>query len=450
MFGKGNQNEQQIRRRNLDYVLAGAAALLSLIGFSVIISAVSGLGFAVDVVRTHLIALPIAFCAFMFGWLFNYQIYSEQYKALYVFILLLLGAVLLFGVVMRGSNSWFRFGFISFQPTEICRIAAILVASAFLARRRNSASEFKTLFYLGLLILPIFILIMRQPDFSSIVVTAPALLILLYTAGFNSFYFVLVFLFVLFAGFFPVVWTYINMTPKVAQNNILLYAISQLLHNWLYIAGFCGAVLFICWLIWWFAKQLRLRLAPVFVFIVAGAVLAGFFGGWFVYNHMKPYQRKRIETFLAPQSDPKGAGYNVLQAQIAMGSGGVLGKGYFSGTQSRLGFVPERHTDFILAVLGEERGLLGTLTVLLLYIILLWRTAQAAALSSDYFGYLVCCGIFGIFFVYMIFNFGMLIGIVPVAGIPLPFISYGGSNLVASAWALGIVESVYRRRLSII
>mgnify|MGYP003590994321 CR=1 FL=1 len=133
-----------------------------------------------------------------------------------------------------------------------------------------------------------------------------------------------------------------------------------------------------------------------------------------------------------------------------MGSGGIAGKGVFSGTQSRLGFVPERHTDFVLAVLGEETGLMGMLTVLGLYILILWRTALIATLSSDRYGYLVCCGIFGIFLTYMMVNFGMLIGIVPVAGIPLPLISYGGSNLVSSMWAFGIVESVYRRRLSII
>ncbi len=114
-----------------------------------------------------------------------------------------------------------------------------------------------------------------------------------------------------------------------------------------------------------------------------------------------------------------------------MGAGGVLGKGVFSGTQSRLGFVPERHTDFILAILGEESGLIGTLLVLGLYILILWRIVVIAQNSSDLFGYLLCSGIFAIFFVYMAFNFGMLIGIVPVAGIPLPFISYGGSSLWA-------------------
>ena len=112
--------------------------------------------------------------------------------------------------------------------------------------------------------------------------------------------------------------------------------------------------------------------------------------------------------------------------------------------------MPERHTDFILAVLGEETGLLGTLAVLFLYLLLLWRTTLTATLSSDLYGYLVCVGIFGIFFTYLIINFGMLIGLVPVAGIPLPFISYGGSHLVASMWAFGIVESIYRRRLTVV
>lgn len=198
---------------------------------------------------------------------------------------------------------------------------------------------------------------------------------------------------------------------------------------------------------WWLFRQLRIFL-PSFYFVLATAVvLAGFFAGIFVDRQMKTYQRKRVEAFLAPQSDPQGAGYNVLQAQIAMGSGGLLGKGLFSGTQSRLGFVPEKHTDFILAVVGEELGLWGTLLVLGLYLVILWRLVMIGYSASDRYGYLVCGGMFGMFFTYMLINFGMLIGIVPVAGIPLPFISYGGSNLVSSLLALGVAQSVYARRI---
>lgn len=450
MLGKLYTSEQSIKRRKLDYIILAAVSLLAAIGFFIVLSAVSGLSYGAGVIRTHVIALPVAAGAFIFGWLFNYQIYNEQCKVLYGIILAMLAAVLVFGVVSRGSNSWFKLGFISLQPAELCRIATILIAASFLSRNYQSIKEAKTLVLFALLILPIFALIMKQPDFSSIVVTAPALLLLLYAAGVNTFYFVLLMAFGFSAALFPIIWTFIALHPEIAENNAFLYAIGQMSSSWWYIAGFCAAVIAFCFAVWYALRQFRLYIAPVFVLIMSGVIIAGFFSGLFVNKQMKNYQRKRVEAFLAPNSDPKGAGYNVLQAQIAMGSGGVLGKGFFSGTQSRLGFVPERHTDFILAVLGEETGLMGTLFVLSLYIILLWRTAYIATLASDRYGYLVCCGIFSIFFVYMIFNFGMLIGIVPVAGIPLPFISYGGSNLVASMWAFGIVESVYRRRLSII
>lgn len=449
MLSKVYTSEQSIKRSKIDYIILAAVSLLAAFGFLTVLSAVSGLSYGADVVRTHIIALPVAAGAFLFGWMFDYQIYNEQYKALYVIILAMLAAVLAFGIVSRGSNSWFRLGFISLQPAELCRIATILIGSSFLVRNYQHIKEAKTLILFACLILPIFGLIMMQPDFSSIVVTAPALLILLYTAGVDIFYFMLLVAFGLSAAVFPILWTYLSLHPDIVENSLFFYITGQLSSNWLYISGFCLLIIAAGFTVLYLLRQFRLYIAPLLVLIMCGVIIAGFFSGFFVNKQMKTYQRKRVEAFLAPNSDPKGAGYNVLQAQIAMGSGGVLGKGFFSGTQSRLGFVPERHTDFILAVLGEETGLLGTLFVLSLYIILLWRTAYIATLSSDKYGYLVCCGIFGIFFVYMIFNFGMLIGIVPVAGIPLPFISYGGSNLVASMWAFGIVESVYRRRLTI-
>ena len=448
MFNK--DNNQSMKRSSIDLVILVSVILLSIIGFAIVYSALSTSPLGQNVFRTHLIALPIAAGAFVFGWLFNYQIYVEQYKKLYMFIIALLIGVLVFGVTQRGSHSWFRFGLFSFQPSEICRIATILISAAFLERNKQSIKEFKTLFWLVVILLPIFGLIMMQPDFSSIVVSAPALVVLLFAAGINLYYFGLIIAFGLAAGFFPIAWTYLGLNSDIAQNNFIAQLILNLRDNWWYVLAFCTLVVFISWLFKQFLKQFRIYVPALLVFIVAGAILAGFFSGLFVEKKMKPYQRKRVEAFLAPKSDPKGASYNILQAQIAMGSGGVFGKGLFSGTQSRLGFVPERHTDFILAVLGEETGLFGTLGVLFLYLLLLWRTTITATLSSDLYGYFVCMGIFGIFFTYLIINFGMLIGLVPVAGIPLPFISYGGSNLVASMWAFGIVESVYRRRLTMV
>lgn len=431
----------------MDWLLFGAMAGLALLGALCIMSAVNAVSLSNAVVRTHLIALPLGFAAFLAAWKFNYQIFDEQWKPLYGVILALLVGVLLFGTYQRGSKSWFVLPFFSMQPAEICRVLTILAAAAFLDRQGRRIRDMRTMVLLGALVLPIFGLIMLQPDFSSIVITFPALLVLLYCAGVNVFYLALVAAFAACAGFFTVAWTYLYLHPGL-RDYAVLEVFYRLASAPLYMGGFALALALAAYAAWWLFKQLRVFL-PSFYFVLATlVVLAGFFAGVFVDHQMKPYQRKRVEAFLAPQSDPQGASYNVLQAQIAMGSGGVLGKGLFSGTQSRLGFVPEKHTDFILAVVGEELGLWGTLLVLGLYLLILWRVAVVAYLASDRYGYLVCSGIFGMFLTYMLINFGMLIGLFPVAGIPLPFISYGGSNLVSSMLALGVVQSVYARRIT--
>lgn len=440
------KNKTASGRSRMDFLLFGAMIGLVIMGALCIMSAVNSLSFTNPVVRTHLVALPIGAFAFFVGWSFNYQIYDEQWKALYGFILMLLVGVLLFGSYQRGSRSWFVLPFFSMQPSEICRVATILVAAAFLDRRGRRIREVPTLFGLGAILLPIFGLIMMQPDFSSVVVTVPALAVLLFCTGVNIFYLILAGLFAGVAGFFTITWTYLYLHPEL-MDFWLFRTFYELGHNGWYITGFCVLVMLLGYAAWWFFKQLRIFLPSIYFVLATLVVLAGLFGGMFVDHQMKPHQRKRVETFLAPTADPQGAGYNVLQAQIAMGAGGVFGKGLFSGTQSRLGFVPEKHTDFILAVVGEELGLWGTLGVLGLYLLILWRIIVVAYSSSDRYGYLVCSGVFGMFFTYVLVNFGMLIGIVPVAGIPLPFISYGGSNLVASFWALGVVQSVYARRI---
>lgn len=436
----------QSARNRMDSILLYAMLGLVLLGALCIMSAVNSLSFSNAVVRTHLVALPLGFAAFAFGWSFNYQIYDEQWKYLYGFILALLIGVLLFGSYQRGSRSWFVLPFFSMQPSEICRVCTLLVVAAFLDRRGRQITAISTLFWLGVLLSPIFGLIMMQPDFSSVVVTLPAIIVLLFCAGVNVFYLGLAALFAVVAGFFTIAWTYLYLHPELTDF-WLGQTFYQLAHNGWYMLGFSLLVALVGYGAWWFFKQMRWLVPPVYFVLATLVVLAGLFGGIFIENQMKPHQRKRVETFLAPNSDPQGAGYNVLQAQIAMGSGGILGKGLFSGTQSRLGFVPEKHTDFVLAVAGEEMGLWGMCLLLGLYLLILWRVVVIAYMASDRYGYLVCSGIFGMFLTYMLVNFGMLLGIVPVAGIPLPFISYGGSNLVASLWALGVVQSVYARRI---
>ncbi len=160
---------------------------------------------------------------------------------------------------------------------------------------------------------------------------------------------------------------------------------------------------------------------------------------------LKDYQRERIYTFLRPLSDPLGAGYNMIQAIIAVGSGQLVGRGLGRGTQSHLRFLPERHTDFIFASLAEELGFLGAVLLILAYGLLLWRILQIGQKSIDKLGYLICLGVFTLIISQVFINIGMNLGLVPITGLTLPLVSYGGSSLMATLVSLGLVESVARQ-----
>lgn len=184
---------------------------------------------------------------------------------------------------------------------------------------------------------------------------------------------------------------------------------------------------------------IRFKHVAVLVFL-AGAVVSS---GWFF---LQDYQRDRIEAFIDPESDPRGSGYNVLQSMIAVGSGGLSGKGLGYGSQSQLNFLPEKHTDFLVAVIAEELGLLGFGAALFAYGVMLYRIARIAEQARDNAGYLICIGSFTYFLFQILVNVGMNIGALPVTGLPAPFLSYGGSSLFASFVVLGLVLSVHRRR----
>ncbi len=176
---------------------------------------------------------------------------------------------------------------------------------------------------------------------------------------------------------------------------------------------------------------------------VAGLLLA--VGAWHL-DILRPYQKKRIQAFLNPRYDPLGAGYHIIQSRIAIGSGEVWGKGIFRGTQNRLNYIPAQHTDFIFTVAGEELGFAGCIFILSLYFILIWRCFLTALETEDTLGQLLSASV-GVLLTFHIFvNIGMTLGLIPAVGIPLPFLTYGGSNLLAFCIMAGIVQSVYQRR----
>jgi rod shape determining protein RodA len=194
------------------------------------------------------------------------------------------------------------------------------------------------------------------------------------------------------------------------------------------------------------AAALVIVLAGLRVRVMLAMLALGAAAAWFGWSFMHDYQRKRVLTFLNPQTDPLGAGYHIIQSQIAIGSGGVFGKGWMNGSQAQLEFLPERSTDFIFAVIGEEFGLAGLLLLLLLYAFVVARAIYLATQTQDTYARLLAGSIALTFFVYVFINAGMVTGLLPVVGVPLPLVSYGGSSVVTLLAGFGILMALYSRR----
>ncbi len=180
--------------------------------------------------------------------------------------------------------------------------------------------------------------------------------------------------------------------------------------------------------------------------VVLGLLALAAAGGWFGWHHMHDYQQNRILTFINPQIDPQGAGYHIIQSQIAIGSGGVFGKGWMNGSQAQLDYLPESSTDFIFAVIGEEFGMLGLFVLLLLYAFVVGRAIYLSTQTQDTYARLLAGSLGLTFFVYVFINAGMVSGLMPVVGVPLPLISYGGTSMVTLLAGFGILMSMYSHR----
>jgi rod shape determining protein RodA len=191
---------------------------------------------------------------------------------------------------------------------------------------------------------------------------------------------------------------------------------------------------------------LVILLAGLQLSIILGLVAAAGLAGWVGWSFLHDYQRQRVLTFLDPQADPLGSGYHIIQSTIAIGSGGVFGKGYLNGSQGQLEFLPEAHTDFIFAIIGEEFGLVGAVVLLLLYLFVVARAIYLSMQMQETFGRLLSGSLTLTFFIYVFINAGMVSGILPVVGVPLPLVSYGGTSMVTLLAGFGILMSLYSHR----
>jgi rod shape determining protein RodA len=331
--------------------------------------------------------------------------------ALFAVSLLTLAVVLVVGKRVYGSMSWFGFGGFGIQPSEFVKITTVLALASYLSRSNVSLSNIKDITVtFGIVMLPV-MLIMMQPDFGTSLTFIGMLIPLLYWAGASNF---------LIAAI---------ITPPII-------ALSAIIGTTTFVITLViiGAVLY-------FLRENRFFGALVFgVDIVIGIFVQ------VAYEKLPLYQQKRIATFLDPNNDPLGAGYNVIQAKVAIGSGGMFGKGFLRGTQTQLNFIPKQWTDFIFCVPGEEFGFIGAVVVLGLFAILFYHGIQLAHSSKNKFGSVIAAGIISLFAFHMFVNVGMSLGLMPVIGIPLPFLSYGGSSLMSFMIMAGLLMNVYANR----
>jgi rod shape determining protein RodA len=434
----------------VDWTFVLAAVGLVTMGTIAILSAASPLAWYLSIVRTHFVAMFLGVSLFLFGTSFNYQIFQDQVKVVYAATIFILIAVLLVGTSHKGHKAWIHLGPLTFQPAEAARIALILIMAAFLDSRARRVRDFSTVMLGMAVALPIMVLILKEPDFSTVVTFIPIMAGMFFCAGADAGHLMAAITFGLTAASVPLIYTYVTFHYPNAVPGSLAHFVLQTTRFGGATAALVAGIAVLGAACWRFAAMLRLQMRPI-VFVVAPVIVcAGLLSGMFVTRQMKSYQRNRFVAYVAPQADIQGAAYHVHQSQIAIGSGGPWGKGLFNGTQSQLGFLPERHTDFIFAVVGEEMGFIGSITILSLYLLLIWRIVSIGKLARDQYGFLVCAGLATMFTFELVLNVGMCLAVMPVAGIPLPLISYGGSSLVISLWSLGIVANIYSRRYALL
>ncbi len=340
--------------------------LLCLLGFGLIVLYSAG-SESLTLVERQTVRLGLAFLVMIFMAQIPPRILAAWALPLYAIGILMLVAVMFFGVTGKGAQRWLDLGFFRFQPSEIMKLALPMVLAWYL-KDRTLPPRKRDLVIMTLMILLPVLLIARQPDLGTSVLIAASGMFVLLLAGLS--------------------WKFIS----------------------------------------WLAV-----LSVPFAYVAWNFLL-------------REYQQDRVRIFLNPELDPLGKGYHIIQSKIAIGSGGFYGKGWLEGTQSQLEFLPERHTDFIFSVLGEELGLLGVLLLLLLYGFVIGRGLFIGWQAQDTFGRLLAGAIILTFFVYLFVNIGMVTGLLPVVGLPLPMLSYGGTAMVTMMAGMGMLMSIHTHR----
>ena len=421
---------------DLDFALIIPVVILMIIGILFIYSSgvdSSGVSVANEYIK-QIVWVSIGLVVFFLTALVDYR----KFKDFSPWIFLIAMILVFFGKLVNGAKSWLGIGDFGIQPSEFAKIAFILFFSWFLIKSEKTDSDMsRFLKSLAILAVPL-LLILAQPDLGTASVYIPVYLTMAFFANIKIRYLGMVLLFGIFTVVFMVlpIWQeyiYARQVPVLkilTDNNIRLVVIISLLV--VTVLSLIGKIFTSKKIFYWISY---------FSGILTFSLIAS------MVNVLQDYQIKRLIVFLNPYVDPQGSGWNIIQSITAIGSGAIFGKGYLQGTQSHYRYLPQQSTDFIFSILSEEWGFVGGLVVFLLYAFILYRCINTMRHTRELYGFYIIAGVSSMIFFHFVVNVGMAMGIMPITGIPLLFLSYGGSSLLTVLMALGLVLSINSRRM---
>ena len=425
----------------IDFLLLFSALILTIIGILLIYS--SGINAEGELVSSEYMRQIIwactGFAVILALTIVNYRRLYALSPYLYLGILAVLLYTAFFGRYIHGARRGIGIGGFGFQPAEIAKIITILFLARYLdSTKRDRDGLFRFIVSCTIVFIPMG-LILLQPDLGTALVFIPILIVMLYISGFSTRY-------VLFLILLVVSTVTMTMLPYleqyIIQNPRPYFA---LLFNYRFI-GLCSLVLLGIMGISVFGYRLYEKKYFYWISYIMLILLLALLTSFVAHNILREYQIMRLIIFLDPAIDPRGAGWNIIQSMTAIGSGDLFGKGFLQGTHSHYRFLPEQSTDFIFSIFSEEFGFLGSLFIFGLFLLITARLTKIMKSIVDTFGVYIIAGLLGMYLFHFFINIGMTMGIMPITGIPLYFMSYGGSALMAAMVGIGIVMSIYIRR----
>ena len=387
----------------------------------------------------QIIWASIGFGIMIFVTLYDYRKTESFTQYLYIFLIVLLIYTRIFGRYVNGAKSWIGIGEFGVQPSEFGKIFFILFLAKFLDESKNM-NQFKRFIYaIGILLLPMG-LILIQPDLGTASVYIPIFLTMCFIAGIPVKYILYVLSFGILTVFFTVlpVWN-----EEIADKPLVFISV---LTNLKLRALLISSVLLITLLGYVVRRYFHGPKYIYWITLVFSVICLSLIFSMALGKFLKDYQIKRLIIFMNPNKDRLGAGWNIIQSKVAIGAGGMTGQGYLQGTQSHYRFLPQQSTDFIFSILSEELGFIGGVFVFSMYFVILIKILYIIRNCINRYGSYICAGIFGMFSFQFFVNVGMVMGIMPITGIPLLFLSYGGSSLLTAMTCIGLVMNINCRK----